>query len=104
MLFSRYRLFVIPRDSQKLILLLMLLLLFLFYLRHQGFVKIYKKCLKGRAFRCFILAVSIAPLQVHYYSEALPTQHGYCIGVSRRSATGNITERKDLPKVSTWRL
>jgi len=23
---------------------------------------------------------SIAPLQVHYYSEALPTQHGYCVG------------------------
>src|SRR6218665_1621808 len=33
-------------------------------------------------------AISIAPLQVLYYSEApLPTvQHGYCIGVSRRSA------------------
>ena len=25
----------------------------------------------------------IAPLQVLYYSEALPTQHGYCVGVSR---------------------
>src|SRR6218665_3746253 len=29
----------------------------------------------------FIQAISIAPLQVHYYSEALPTQHGYCGGV-----------------------
>jgi len=37
----------------------------------------------------FILAISIAPLQVHYYSEALPIQHGYCVEVSRRSATGN---------------
>src|SRR6218665_544970 len=37
----------------------------------------------------FIQAISIAPLllQVHYYSGALPTQHGYCVGVSRRSAT-----------------
>ena len=34
----------------------------------------------------FIQTISIAPLQVHYYSEALPTQHGYCAGVSRRSA------------------
>ena len=32
----------------------------------------------------FIPDISIAPLQVHYYSEALPTQHGYCVGVSRR--------------------
>jgi len=28
--------------------------------------------------------------QAHYYSEALPTQPGYCVGV------------KDLPKVPTW--
>src|SRR6218665_2296951 len=31
----------------------------------------------------FIQTISIASLQVHYYSEALPTQHGYCAGVSR---------------------
>jgi len=30
----------------------------------------------------FIQAISIAPLQVHHYSK-----HGYCVGVSRRSAT-----------------
>jgi len=29
----------------------------------------------------FILAIFIAPLQVHYYSDLLPTQHGYCVGV-----------------------
>ena len=34
----------------------------------------------------FIQAISIAPLQVHYYSEVLPTQHEYCVGVSCRSA------------------
>ena len=34
----------------------------------------------------FIQAISI---QVHYYSEALLTQHGHCARVSRRSATGN---------------
>ena len=37
----------------------------------------------------FIQTISIAPLQVHYYLEALPTQHGYCARVSHRSATGN---------------
>src|SRR6218665_4004853 len=31
----------------------------------------------------FIQAISIAPLQVHYYSEALPTQHGYCVTLLR---------------------
>jgi len=41
----------------------------------------------------FYSASSIAPLQVRYYSEALPTQHGYCAGVSRRSATGNCELR-----------
>ena len=41
----------------------------------------------------FIQAISIAPLQVHFYSEALPTQHGYCAGVSRQSATGNCELR-----------
>jgi len=35
----------------------------------------------------FIHSFSIAPLQAHYYSEALPTQRGCCVGVSRRSAT-----------------
>jgi len=35
----------------------------------------------------------MAPLQVHYYSEALPTLHGYCVGVPRQSATGNCEWR-----------
>ena len=38
------------------------------------------------SFHSFIPFTSIAPLQALYYSEALPLQHGYCIGVSRRSA------------------
>ena len=37
----------------------------------------------------FIQAISIAPLQVHYYSEVLPTKHEYCVRVSHRSATTN---------------
>ena len=41
----------------------------------------------------FIQALSIAPLQVHYYSEALLTQHGYCVGVLHWSATGNCEQR-----------
>jgi len=41
----------------------------------------------------FIPDISIAPLQVHYYSEALPTtalySYWYCVELTRRSATGN---------------
>jgi len=40
----------------------------------------------------FIQAISIAPVQVHYYSEALPIQHRYCAGISRRSATATVSE------------
>jgi len=29
----------------------------------------------------FIQAISIMPLQAQYYSEALPTQNGYCVRV-----------------------
>jgi len=47
--------------------------------------------------RAFIHSISIAPLQVHYYSEALLTQHGYCVRVSRRSTTGNC-EWRTSPK------
>jgi len=41
----------------------------------------------------FIHSISIAHLQVHYYSEALLTQQGYCVRVSRRSTTGNCKWR-----------
>jgi len=44
-------------------------------------------------FYSFIQAISIAPIQVPYYSEALPAQHGYRVRVSRRSATGNCEWR-----------
>src|SRR6218665_4019595 len=38
----------------------------------------------------FIPAISIAPLQVLYYTQRRSRlQHGYCIGVSRRSAQAN---------------
>jgi len=40
-----------------------------------------------------IQAISIEPLWVHYCLEALPTQHGYCVGFSRRSATDNCELR-----------
>jgi len=40
-------------------------------------------------YHLFIQAISIAPLQVCCYSEVLVTQHGYCVGVSHWSATGN---------------
>src|SRR6218665_4123919 len=41
--------------------------------------------IQGEVIHSFIPAISIAPIQVLYYSEALPTQQGYCAGVSRRS-------------------
>src|SRR6218665_637785 len=41
----------------------------------------------------FMQTISISPLQVYYYLEALPTQHGYCAGVSRRRAKGNCELR-----------
>jgi len=39
------------------------------------------------------MAIYIVPLQVRYYSEAFPTQHGYCVRVSRQSVTGNCEWR-----------
>jgi len=38
-------------------------------------------------------AISIAPLQLNYYSEALQTQHWHCVGVSCQSATRNCEWR-----------
>src|SRR6218665_3720234 len=46
-----------------------------------------------RSAHSFIQAISIALLQIDYYSEALPTQHGFSAGVSRQSATGNCELR-----------
>ena len=51
----------------------------------------------------FIQAISIAPLQVHYYSEALPTT----ALILCRSLTPKRHRQlrvKDLSKVPTWRL
>ena len=49
----------------------------------------------AHSFRLFLY---IAPLQIHYSSEAPPpTQHGYYVGVSHRSATGNY-EWKTFPR------
>src|SRR6218665_2752568 len=53
--------------------------------------------------RSFVQTISIAPIQVHLYSEALPTQHGYCVGVYTLKRYGQL-QVKDLPKVPTWRL
>ena len=51
----------------------------------------------------FIQTIPIAPFQVHYYSEALSTQHGYCAGISRRSATSNCEVRTCPRSLYTWR-
>jgi len=39
----------------------------------------------------YFYSASTSPLLC--YSETLPTQHGYCAGISRRSATGNCEWR-----------
>jgi len=52
----------------------------------------------------FIQTISIAPPQVHYYSEALSTQHGHCAGISRRSAKGNCEWRTCPRSLCAWRL
>ena len=49
-------------------------------------------------YQSFIQTISIAPFQVHCYSE-VSGQRRYCPGNSRRSATGNWV--KDLPKAPT---
>src|SRR6218665_2328747 len=46
----------------------------------------------------FIQAISIAPLQVHYYSEVLPTQHGYGVGVHAEAP--QVTASKGLAQGS----
>jgi len=51
----------------------------------------------------FIKTISTGSLQVHYYSEALSTQHGYCAGISRRSATSNCEVRTCPRSLYTWR-
>src|SRR6218665_1759330 len=51
----------------------------------------------------FIQAISTVPLQVHYYSEVLPAQHGYCVG-SFTPKRHRQLRVKDLPKVPTWQL
>jgi len=52
----------------------------------------------------FIQAISIASLTVLCCSEALPTQHGYCLGISRLSATGNFVIKLLKVLTCTWRL
>jgi len=57
----------------------------------QQLVAVHDACI-------FVQTISIAPLQVHYYSDALPTQHGYCARISCRSATGNC-ELRTCPRI-----
>src|SRR6218665_1764163 len=53
----------------------------------------------------FIPAISISPLQVLYYSEALPTRPYSTDTVSEFHAEAHRQlQVKDLPKVPTWRL
>ena len=56
--------------------------------------------LRNASIHSVIQASSIAPHQVPYYSDALPTQQGYCVGVSHRSTAGNC-ELRTCPKLAT---
>src|SRR6218665_596901 len=49
----------------------------------------------------FILAISVAPLQVLYYSEALPTTARIRIGVSRQSAQAGAHQAYSKQAVSS---
>src|SRR6218665_1184098 len=55
---------------------------------HHTFVQL---CLIGYDAQCSFIRSGYfnSALQVRCYSEALPTQHGYCVGVSRRQATAS---------------
>ena len=46
----------------------------------------------GSSVHSFIQAISIGSLQVHYYSEALPTQHGYCVRVHAEAPQATASE------------
>ena len=61
--------------------------------RNQNIEQVYVIFWRHWSKDSFIQTLFIAPVQVHFYSEALPTQHGYCAGVSRRSATDNCELR-----------
>ena len=52
----------------------------------------------------FIQAMSIAHLQVHYYSEALPTQRGCILCRNFTPKRHRQLWVKDSPKIPTWRL
>jgi len=52
----------------------------------------------------FIPAISIAPLQVLYYSEALPTDYSTDTVSEFHAEAHRQLQVKDLPKVPTWRL
>jgi len=64
--------------------------------RHVSFTQKHRASTTVQVFYLLIQAIFIAPLQINYYSEALPAQHGYCVGVSHRSATGNCEWRTCL--------
>jgi len=53
----------------------------------------------------FIQAISVVPLQVHYYLEVLPTQHRHCVGVNTPKCHRQLRVT-DLPKevelVTLW--
>ena len=51
----------------------------------------------------FIPDISIAPLQVHYYTEALQTTALICVAVNTLKRNRQL-RAKDLPKVHTRRL
>src|SRR6218665_3874884 len=66
-------------------------------------IKIFRKLHLQKFIQSFIPNISILPLQVHYYSEALPTtaidtMSEFCTPKRYRQLQNN------LPKVPTWRL
>ena len=62
-----------------------------------------KACLYRYTIKLFIYSISIAPLQVTFYSEALPAKRVHCVEVFTPKRTKQLLV-KDLLKVPTWCL
>src|SRR6218665_3897425 len=70
------------------------------YTSLSGWIRFYTSAARLHS---FIPAISIAPFQVLYYSEALPTTARDTVSEFHAEAHRQL-QGKDLPKVPKWRL
>ena len=74
------------------------------YCTTQGHYRLVYLADESGTSNSFIQVISLAPLQVHCYSEALPTQHGHRVGVPRRSPADNTASEALAhgPYLAAW--